>query len=337
MRTPGVRRRTSPPATFPGSRCTSTSAKGPIEGDDLRYCRAAEAVLAVHSVGVLHRDIKPSNVLLEGRAPCSSTSASPGSPTTPGSRSLGGSSGPRATSRRETLYGEEATTASDVHSWGATVAFAAAGTPPFGRGPAMAIMDRVRRGEHDLSGVPAEIPPKYLSPDAPPGRASPRSSPTCDSAWRQRPPADQLTMPLALANPRHDDDATDVIATDQHAVPDGALTVASDLRRRPDRHAPGGRPGRRPHLGPAGRRGAAAAARVPARVRTPASWRPPPNGTARVQRGLLLAGLFALVSLGFALAPYLSLVAIGAAFLVRTYSWTAEASQDRVWRRGRRW
>ena len=45
----------------------------------------------------------------------------------------------------------------------------------------------------------------------------------------------------------------------------------------------------------------------------PASWRPPPNGTARVQRGLLLAGLFALVSLGFALAPYLSLVAIGAA------------------------
>jgi len=70
----------------------------------------------------------------------------------------------------------------------------------------------------------------------------------------------------------------------------------------------------------------------------PASWRPPPNGTARVQRGLLLAGLFAVVSLGFALAPYLSLVAIGAAaLLVRTYSWTAEASQDRVWRRGRRW
>src|SRR4029079_13572303 len=53
----------------------------------------------------------------------------------------------------EILYGDDASPASDVHAWAATVVFAATGRPPYGRGPAMAIMDRVRRGEHDLSGI----------------------------------------------------------------------------------------------------------------------------------------------------------------------------------------
>ena len=44
-------------------------AEGPVTGADLTHLAAglAEAVIAVHQVGVLHRDIKPSNVLLEGR------------------------------------------------------------------------------------------------------------------------------------------------------------------------------------------------------------------------------------------------------------------------------
>jgi hypothetical protein len=47
--------------------------------------------------------------------------------------------------------------AADVHSWAATVAFAGTGRPPFGRGPSVAVMDRVRRGEHDLSSLDAEV------------------------------------------------------------------------------------------------------------------------------------------------------------------------------------
>ena len=44
---------------------------GPVEGEDLRWFAAclAEAMAAVHTVGVLHRDIKPSNVIMEGRTP----------------------------------------------------------------------------------------------------------------------------------------------------------------------------------------------------------------------------------------------------------------------------
>ena len=68
----------------------------------------------------------------------------------------------------EVLYGEEATAASDVHSLAATLAFAAIGRPPAGTGPPMAIMDRVRRGEFDLSGVPTSVLPLIedcLAPD----------------------------------------------------------------------------------------------------------------------------------------------------------------------------
>jgi hypothetical protein len=70
----------------------------------------------------------------------------------------------------------------------------------------------------------------------------------------------------------------------------------------------------------------------------PEAWRPPPAGTARVQRGLLLGGLFALVVLAFAWAPYLSVVGVAAgALALRTWSWTSEAVRERTWRRGRRW
>src|SRR5699024_6736945 len=44
---------------------------GPLTCEDLLHfaCGLAQAIAAVHEVGVLHRDIKPSNVLMEGRNP----------------------------------------------------------------------------------------------------------------------------------------------------------------------------------------------------------------------------------------------------------------------------
>jgi predicted Ser/Thr protein kinase len=144
---------------------------GPLDDEDLRPVALGlvEAVIAVHEAGVLHRDIKPSNVLVEGRhdpvlidfglAKLSEESRL---------TATGWLMGTPGYLAPEVLYGDDATPAADVHAWAATVVFAATGETPFGRGPAMAVMDRARRGEHDLAGVPEWLRPLLaacLSPD----------------------------------------------------------------------------------------------------------------------------------------------------------------------------
>ena len=133
--------------------------EGPIAGRDLVHFAdgLAEALQAVHSVGVLHRDVKPTNVLMEGRSPVLIDFGLARLADDPRLTQTGWLLGTPGYLAPEILYGEDATPASDVHAWAATVVFAATGRPPYGRGPAMAVMDRVRRGEHDLSGVPDGI------------------------------------------------------------------------------------------------------------------------------------------------------------------------------------
>jgi hypothetical protein len=77
---------------------------------------------------------------------------------------------------------------------------------------------------------------------------------------------------------------------------------------------------------------------VPAPAGSPGPRRrPPPSELPRIQRGSLLGGLFATVALGFAWAPYLSLVALCLVALgVRTVSWTTESARQRQELRGRR-
>jgi predicted Ser/Thr protein kinase len=144
--------------------------RGPLQGDDLLRLAAglAQAIAAVHRVGVLHRDVKPSNVLVEDRDPVLidfGLARLVEDSRLTGTGWLLGTPGYLAP---EILYGDAATTAADMHSWAATVAYAAMGRPPYGSGPAVAVMDRVRRGEHDLSGVPAYLLPVVsacLSPE----------------------------------------------------------------------------------------------------------------------------------------------------------------------------
>jgi serine/threonine protein kinase len=200
--------------------------EGPVGGEDLIWLAGclAEGVASVHAAGVLHRDVKPSNVLMEGRTPILIDFGLARVADDPRLTHTGFLLGTPGYLAPEILYGDDATPASDVHSWAATVAYAGTGHPPFGRGPAMAIMDRVRRGQFDVDGLPTDLAAVVaagLDPD-------PAARPTLDQvlAWLRplttrrgaaRPVAaptapehDPYTVPLALASQAAADDETDV-------------------------------------------------------------------------------------------------------------------------------
>jgi len=57
----------------------------------------------------------------------------------------------------EVIEGKQSGPASDVHSWGATVAYAATGRPPFGTGSFETIFYRIVHGQPDLGSVPPPL------------------------------------------------------------------------------------------------------------------------------------------------------------------------------------
>jgi hypothetical protein len=128
---------------------------GPFVGADLRRFAnsLAKALRAVHTAGVLHRDVKPSNVVLDGMTPVliDFGLARLGDDTR--ITRTGFMLGTPGYMAPEVLAGGEPGPPADVHAWAATVAFAGTGNPPYGSGNAMSVMDRVRRGDHDLTGL----------------------------------------------------------------------------------------------------------------------------------------------------------------------------------------
>ncbi|GAA4104049.1 protein kinase domain-containing protein [Nocardioides kongjuensis] len=144
--------------------------EGPVAGRDLLWLAGclAEGIAAVHGSGVLHRDVKPGNVLMEGRTPILIDFGLARVADDVRLTQTGWLLGTPGYLAPEILYGDEATPAADVHAWAATVAYAASGRPPYGRGPSMAVMDRTRRGQHDLAGIEsplAEVLAAALDPD----------------------------------------------------------------------------------------------------------------------------------------------------------------------------
>lgn len=131
------------------------SEHGPLAAADLRILARGllEALTSVHEAGVVHRDIKPGNVMLAPGGPVLIDFGIAHATDDTRLTATGLISGTPGYFAPETVLGRDPTPATDVHAWAATLTYAATGRAPYGGGPDLVVVDRIRRGEHDLTGV----------------------------------------------------------------------------------------------------------------------------------------------------------------------------------------
>ncbi|TMR91612.1 serine/threonine-protein kinase [Nonomuraea basaltis] len=135
----------------------------PLTGANLEALAVgvATALAAIHQAGVVHRDLKPSNVLLSPVGPrvIDFGIAQLAGPAAEAPATVAQSMGTPAYMSPEQAKGEQVTQASDIFSWGALVAYAGTGRPPFGTGGVAEVVYRVINHAPVLDGLDERIRP----------------------------------------------------------------------------------------------------------------------------------------------------------------------------------
>jgi outer membrane protein assembly factor BamB len=138
----------------------------------------AEALASIHRTSLVHRDLKPSNVLLDEAGP---RIIDFGIAVTPEATRLTTSLvGTPSYLAPELVGGGDPGPPSDIFSLGATLVFAATGTPLVNSGTMLEQLVQISTGRFDLSAVPRELRPvivRCLS-------RRPRDRPTADELVR---------------------------------------------------------------------------------------------------------------------------------------------------------
>ncbi|KQX82253.1 bifunctional serine/threonine-protein kinase/ABC transporter substrate-binding protein [Streptomyces sp. Root1310] len=139
----------------------AVAAYGPLAEHGVRLlgARLAEALGAVHRVGLVHRDLKPGNVLIAHDGPRLIDFGIARAPQDTALTATGlvvGTPGYLSPEQAQD-GGDGIGPASDVFSLGCVLAFAATGRAPFGSGPVDALLYRAVHDPADLDGVPAEL------------------------------------------------------------------------------------------------------------------------------------------------------------------------------------
>jgi predicted Ser/Thr protein kinase len=141
------------------------AAEGPVTGPALARIAEglADALAAVHAAGVVHRDLKPGNVMLLDGEPVVIDFGIAQAADSTRLTMTGMFMGTPGYLAPEVIEGKQSGPAADIHSWGATLAYAATGRPPFGSGTFEAIFYRIVHGQPDLTAMPAPLVPLVLS------------------------------------------------------------------------------------------------------------------------------------------------------------------------------
>jgi serine/threonine protein kinase len=134
---------------------------GPLQGIALDAIAEglADALAAIHAAGVVHRDLKPGNVMIDNGQPVLIDFGIAHVQDSARLTKTGLVMGTPGYLAPEVIEGLPSTGKSDVHSWGATVAYAATGRQPFGTGNYQTIFFRVIEGQAELDGVPQRLLP----------------------------------------------------------------------------------------------------------------------------------------------------------------------------------
>jgi serine/threonine kinase PknH len=170
---------------------------GPLRGPALARLASglAAAIAAIHAAGVVHRDLKPGNVMLCDGQPVVIDFGIAHIPDSTRLTQTGMVMGTPGYLAPEVIEGQPSSGASDVHSWGATVAFAATGRQPYGAGTYQTIFFRVLQGKAELAGVPAPLLPLVQGALA----VDPRQRPP--AGWLAEQCAGLHLEPAAVAGP----------------------------------------------------------------------------------------------------------------------------------------
>jgi hypothetical protein len=141
------------------------AADGPLTGPALASLARglAAALVAVHAAGVVHRDLKPGNVMLVDGQPVVIDFGIAQALDSTRLTMTGMFMGTPGYLAPEVIEGNTGGPAADVHSWAATVAYAATGRPPFGTGQFEAIFYRIVHGQPELDCMPAQLLPIVLA------------------------------------------------------------------------------------------------------------------------------------------------------------------------------
>ncbi|MBO1753852.1 serine/threonine-protein kinase [Allobranchiibius sp. CTAmp26] len=151
---------------------------GPLQAGPLAALGSgvAEALRDIHRAGIVHRDLKPGNVLMDGDEPVLIDFGIAHVADETRLTSTGLVMGTPGYLSPEIVEGGAVTEATDWWGWAATLAYAASGTPPFGRGPMHAVLDRVSEGRADLRGVDPRMRPLLAAALSPEPEARPSAA-----------------------------------------------------------------------------------------------------------------------------------------------------------------
>jgi len=133
----------------------------------------AESLQAIHASGVIHRDLKPGNVMMFNGKPVMIDFGIAQAADDLRLTQTGLVIGTPGYLAPELIEGEMVSESADWWGWAATVAYAATGRRPFGKGPFEVVLHRVHKGQADLEGLDPRLKPLLAAALAPNRRDRP--------------------------------------------------------------------------------------------------------------------------------------------------------------------